>query len=416
MPHAVIIGAGVIGMCAARELRQRDWEVTILDAGQPGGGASHGNAGWIVPSLSDPIPSPGLIKTSLRWMLKSDSPLYIQPRFDFELFRWLVGFWRSCNARAFEAGLAATAELNRRTFPLYDALARDGISGEGQQKGLLNAYRSPEAMEKDLQHARRLEAFGQPAPIPLSGAELREREPAIGSAVTGGFLLPAERHVRPDRLCADLAAFLTSHGVEIHAGTLVTGIVHHDNTVTAVQTAATQLPADAVLIAAGAWTPLITKLVDVRLPIQAGKGYSLDFTPPPRPVGYPLYFHETRVAVTPFAGTVRLAGTMELSGRNLHIRPNRVAAIARNAVQSLADWPADVAPTTTWTGMRPLTPDGLPVIGRLPGFRNLLVASGHAMLGVTLAPATAEAITDLITTGQRPSVLAPFDPARFVRR
>jgi D-amino-acid dehydrogenase len=158
-------------------------------------------------------------------------------------------------------------------------------------------------------------------------------------------------------------------------------------------------------------------MAGARVPIEAGKGYSLDYAPPPRPIGTPLYLHEARVAVTPFVDSVRLAGTMELSGLNEIIRPGRVAAIARAAAACLRDWPADSSrATTVWTGMRPMTPDGLPVIGLLPGYGNLAIAGGHAMLGVTLAPATGEALAELLTTGQAPSVLAPFDPARFGRR
>jgi D-amino-acid dehydrogenase len=216
---------------------------------------------------------------------------------------------------------------------------------------------------------------------------------------------------------AALADDLTDQGVEIRSRTPVTGFGGRAPTLSGVETPEGAIPADAVLIAAGAWSGRLAKLAGRRLPIEAGKGYSLDYAPPPRPVSTPLSLHEARVAVTPFADSVRLAGTMELSGLNEIIRPERVAAIARAAAGCLRDWSADPArATTVWTGMRPLTPDGLPVIGLLPGYGNLAVASGHAMLGVTLAPATGEAIAELLTAGRAPDVLLPFDPARFGRR
>jgi D-amino-acid dehydrogenase len=418
MARAVIVGAGVIGLCAARELRKRGWEVTVLDGRRPGAGASHGNAGWVVPSLSGPVPAPGLIGTSLRWMLRPDSPLYVRPRPDPGFLRWLFAFWRHCTRRAFAEGLAATATLNRRTFALFDELEREGLEFEQRRDGLLHAYVSPAALEHDLRGLEPLRPLlGYAAPAILDGAALRAREPALSERISGGFLLESERHLRPDRLVAALVADLTARGVEIRSGTPVVGFVRHAGGVAGVETAGGVVPAEAVAIAAGAWSGRVAKLAGARVPIEAGKGYSLDYEPPPCSIGTPLYLHEARVAVTPFAGSVRLAGTMELSGLNETIRPGRVAAIARAAADCLRDWPADASrATTVWTGMRPMTPDGLPVIGLLPGYGNLAIAGGHAMLGVTLAPATGEALAELLTTGRAPAVLAPFDPARFARR
>jgi D-amino-acid dehydrogenase len=181
-----------------------------------------------------------------------------------------------------------------------------------------------------------------------------------------------------------------------------------------------RIPAGTVVVAAGAWTPRLLKSLRASVPIEAGKGYSIDLAPPPAllaPVRRPLYLHETRVAITPLEGMIRLAGTMEFSGLNHDVRRERVAAIARSAAWAIHGWP-ERTPTSgpgvrVWNGPRPMTPDGLPIIGRLPGYRNLVVASGHAMLGVTLAPATGEAVAELITTDRPPDVIAPFDPARF---
>jgi D-amino-acid dehydrogenase len=174
-----------------------------------------------------------------------------------------------------------------------------------------------------------------------------------------------------------------------------------------------RLEADAVLLCAGAWTPAVARLAGARVPIEAGKGYCLDYAPPPTGVGHAVYLHEARVAVTPLDGMVRLAGTMEFAGIDERVRPQRVAAIARAGATALHGWPADPGAARVGSGLRPMTPDGLPVIGRLKGFRNLAVASGHAMLGLTLAPATGESVAELLTTGRAPEVLRPFDPGRF---
>ncbi|MGH2533158.1 MAG: NAD(P)/FAD-dependent oxidoreductase [Thermomicrobiales bacterium] len=413
MQRVVIVGGGVIGLSAAFALERRGCQVTVIEARTPGHGASFVNAGWVTPSLAGPLPAPGLVRTSLRWMLHADSPLYIRPRIDPDLLRWLVAFWRRCNARAYQAGLEATAELNRRTMPLYDDLAAAGVAFEMHRAGLLLAACSPAALEADLAEIEPLRSFGIEVRGPLHGDELRELEPALGPAITGALWVASERHVRPDSLTQGLVRYLHGRGVVIHTGTTVTGFEASAGRVSAVLTDRERFAADAAVICAGAWTGKVARMAGVQLPFQGGKGYCLDFVPPPREVRHPIYLHEARVAVTPLHGMVRLAGTMEFSGLNETIRPARVAAIARQAARCLTGWPAEYRRATVGCGLRPMTPDGLPVIGLLPGYRNLAVASGHAMLGVTLAPATAEALADLMTTGQAPPVLKPFDAGRF---
>jgi D-amino-acid dehydrogenase len=346
-------------------------------------------------------------------MRRADSPLYIQPRLDPGLIRWLLAFWRHCNARDYAAGLAATAELNRRTFTLYDEMSAAGVRYEQHRTGILFAYVSPAALEHDLREMEPLRQFGMDVPAPRWCDDVRELEPALGEAIAGGFWFQQERQVRPDSLTAGLVEYLTAHGVEIRSRTRATGFDRDGDRVTNVRLERGRLETDAVLIAAGAWTPAVVRLAGGRVPIQPGKGYCLDYAPSPVPVRRALYLHEARVAVTPLAGMTRLAGTMEFSGINDRIRPERIAAIARAGATALRGWPADPAVARAGSGLRPMTPDGLPAIGLLKGYRNLAVAAGHAMLGVTLAPATGEAIAELLTTGRAPEAIRPFDPARF---
>jgi D-amino-acid dehydrogenase len=419
----VVVGGGIIGLCTAFALHRRGVAVTVLDAGPTEHAASHVNAGWLTPSLAAPVPAPGLIATSLRWMLRSDSPLYIQPRLDPAFLRWTIRFWHHCNARDFLAGTEAIAAFGTRSLALYDAMREAGVRYEEHRDGLLFAYRTTEALEHDYAALEPVRRFGfEVSPI-MSGDALRTLEPSLSEAVSGGYWLPQERSVRPDTLVRGLIDYLRERGVEVRRDAPVSGLETTDGTATAVITAAGErIPAATVVVAAGAWTPRLLKPLRVRVPIEAGKGYSIDFAPAPalpEPVRRPLYLHETRVAITPLNGMIRLAGTMELSGLNHNVRQERVAAIARSAGWAIRGWP-DQTPASgpgvqVWNGPRPMTPDGLPVIGRLPGYRNLIVASGHAMLGVTLAPATAEAVADLITTGRAPDAIAPFDPARFSR-
>jgi D-amino-acid dehydrogenase len=413
LPQVTIVGAGIIGLNLAFAFERRGWQVSLIEARSPGYGASSVNAGWIVPSHAGPVPAPGLVRTSMRWMLRSDSPLYIQPRLDREMTRWLISFWRNCTTAAYDAGLAANAELSRRTFALYDELAAAGVEFELHKAGVLFAFKSQEKLEHDLQRMEKLTTFGFGAPEPVYGDDLRELEPALADDITGGFLMREERHVRPDSLVAGLVRYLTGCGVEVRSGIEVTGFETAYDKITGVRTATESIPADAVVIAAGSWSGQVARLAGVRVPIQAGKGYCLDYAPSPVEVRHALHLHEARAAVTPLDGFTRVAGTMEFSGINEVIRPERVAAIARAASSFLKGWPSDPAVAKVGSGLRPMTPDGLPVIGLLPGFTNIAIASGHGMLGLTLAPATADALADFMSTGNRPEVLRPFDLGRF---
>jgi D-amino-acid dehydrogenase len=420
MQPVVVIGGGIIGLSTAFALNRRGCPVTVIDAGPREHAASHVNAGWVTPSLAEPVPSPGLIATSLRWMLHSDSPLYIRPRLDPVFLRWTLRFWRHCNTRDYLAGTEATAAFGARSLALYDAMRAAGVQYEEHRDGLLFVYRTTAALERDYAALEPIRRFGFDISAPMDGAELRALEPSLSATVAGGYWLPQERSVRPDSLVRGLVDYLQERGIEVRQNTPVTGIETSGRKATAVFAGGQRIPAQAIVVAAGAWTPRLLKPLRVNVPIEAGKGYSIDLTPAPplpHPVSRPLYLHETRVAITPLEGMVRLAGTMELSGLNHDVRQERVTAIAHSAGWAIDGWPRKTPMSgpgvRIWNGPRPMTPDGLPVIGWLPGYRNLIVASGHAMLGVTLAPATGEAVTDLIITGRAPDVIAPFDPARF---
>lgn len=413
MKRVVIVGGGVIGLSSAYALHKRGAEVTVVESHPGSHGASVVNAGWICPSLSEPVPSPGLVGTSIKWMRHSDSPLYIKPTLNLDFLRWLIGFWRACNSRQFLASTEAMAALNKRTFALVDDMAASGVRFEMHQDGILFVFSSALKLEHELKALEPLARYGIVLSKPYWGKEVRELEPALSDSINGGFWYEGERSVRPDTLTTGLSDWLSERGVDITTNAHVTGFDVVNGQVNAVRTTAGRFEADAVLLAAGARSGELAKGIGVRLPIQGGKGYCLDYAPPPVPVSRPIDFAESRFACTPMNGMVRLAGTMELSGINDKVRPERVAAIARGASRGLRDWPADPSRAKIGNGLRPMTPDGLPAIGWLKGYRNFAVATGHAMLGLTLAASTGDAIADLITTGRTPDILRPFDPARF---
>ena len=412
MSRTVIIGAGVIGLLCAYELRRRGAEVVVLDRGEPGAGCSAGNAGWIVPSLSGPVPAPGVVGTSLRWMLRPDSPLYIRPASVPLLAPWLLDFWRHCNPTDYHAGLAATAALNRPTMALYDALAAAGVEFEMHADGILYVCLEPATVEHVREELAAVRDHGYAEPAVLGPDEIREFEPGLTGPVQTALWVREERHVRPETLTAGLARWLAANGVEVRSGVEVVGLGRRGREIAGVETRDGTLAADQVLIAAGAWSGALASMAGVCLPMQAGKGYHVTVAGPDLRLHHPMYLMESRIAVSPFEGALRMSGTMELSGINLRLDPRRVAAIRHGADRYLPGWQRG-ASESSWVGMRPLTPDGLPVIGRAPGYENLFLATGHAMLGVTLGPATAAAIAGLMCDGRADVDLAPFDPARF---
>ncbi|MBI4420302.1 MAG: FAD-dependent oxidoreductase [Gemmatimonadetes bacterium] len=412
MSRVIIIGGGVIGLSCAYYLARRGERVTILEQGEPGGACSAGNLGWIVPSLSEPLPAPGLTWTSLKWMLRRDSPLYVDPRFALSFPSWLWTFWRHCNLRDYRRGLEAVAGLNRRTFEVYQALRSDGVRFEMHRDGLLFVFLSPATLEHGWADFEAVAALGLSAPRRLDRAAVLALEPRLGPDVAGGVLVAEEGHVRPETLNAGLLRRVSELGGEVRSGVEVLRVSRRAGRVTALETSVGAFAGDAFVLAAGAWSRAIGRRFGLALPVAPGKGYSVTITQPAAPPKLPLYLYEKRVGITPFDGAVRLGGTMELAGMDTRVLPERIAAIRRAASRYLPGSEEGVT-KTEWAGLRPLTPDGLPLIGRAPGWDNLYVATGHAMLGVTLAPVTGLAIAELVTTGISSADLAPFAPGRF---
>lgn len=412
MKRTIVVGAGVIGLAAAYSLQKRGREVIVVDQGQPGEGASKGNAGWITPSISAPLPAPGLTWTSMKWMLNPDSPLYISPAAVPHLARWLWRFWRYCNQTDFLKGLHAVASLNRGTLAAFDRLEKDGVPFDLYRQGLVFAFTDQAYMEKVLQEFDYYRDYGYAVPEPLGAAQIQTLEPAVSGWVTSGFHVKEELHVRPETLSAGYVKALAAAGVEIRTGVTVQGAVRSGDQARGIETTAGVIEGDEILVAAGACTGQVVEHFGVRLPVQAGKGYSITIESGGPVLQRPLYLGGARVGCSPFGRGVRFAGTMELSGINTGLDRRRILGIRKGIARYLTT-PVGATEGTEWVGMRPLTPDGLPILGRVPGYRNLFVASGHAMLGVTLAPVTGEVMADLMAGTGSAVDLKPFDPGRF---
>ena len=417
-----VIGGGIIGLCVAHFLERRGAEVVLLERGRVGGGCSEGNGGWVCPSISRPLPAPGLTLTSLRWMLRSDSPLYIKPSAMPRLMGWLWAFRRHCNAESYRAGVAALAALNAATDRLYRGLADEGVRFERAESGTILAYDNESELRQTAALLARLgeERVG---PVDVLDREaLAEAEPDLGGGLIG-LRVRGDTHVRPETLCAGLTASLQARGVRILAGVEVAGFASEGTRVRAALTTnfetgaadggnVERMDADVFVLAAGAETPALAAHLGQKLPVQAGKGYSITVRNADVRLSQPLHVTPARIGFTPFRGAVRTIGTMEFSGINLRLDRRRIAILERAARRYLPG-ALDGTERIDWVGMRPVTPDGLPAIGWLPGLPNVCVATGHQMLGVTLAPSTGHALAQLVLEGSSDIELAPFDPARF---
>lgn len=409
MSRVVVVGAGVVGLCTAWSLQRRGHEVVVLDSRTAPEAASWGNAGWVVPSLAAPVPGPGVPWFGVRSLATPGAPFRMRP--SVRLAPWLLAFTRNCSRPAHERGTLATLELGRNAHARFDELLASGVQFCLQDKGVRYVGRTQAAVQAELEMLAPAAAYGYVIPAePDDATTTRELEPALSRAVAASAYVKGDRHLDPGELVEGLESWLAERGVAVHRDQQVTGFVSRGDAVTSVRTSAGSQQADAVVIAAGARSAALCRQLGYRLPLQAGKGYSFLADLPVRP-RTPLYLLEAKVAVTELARGVRFAGVMELSGVDPRLRPHRVQAMAAHASPYLHDWP-DAVPQEQWAGLRPMTPDGLPVIGRVPFTDNVLVATGHAMLGVTLGPVTGEAVADLLD-GRSDPRLVPFSPDRF---
>jgi D-amino-acid dehydrogenase len=327
---------------------------------------------------------------------------------------WGLGFLRHCTRGRNDRGLAATAMLSRDAFRYYDEMIADGLQVELRRDGLLFVAHSEAVLDLEMAELGRLGGHGIDVDITrLSGDECRDRQPVIGPHVAGGVFVKTERHLDPRQLTAALAALVTSRGAAIRTGQPVSGFAVSGGRVTAV-VAGEQVPAGSVVIAAGALSVPVTRKLGVSLPMTAGKGYSVSVGTA-KPPSAPMYLAESRVGATPMDGRVRLAGTIEFSGLNSRRDPRRIASLLHAARCYLTGLDFDDV-AEEWAGMRPLCPDGLPVLDRVPGTQNAYLATGHSTLGITLAAVTGAHMAEFIRTGTAPLAARPFRFPSYFRR
>ena len=410
---AIVIGGGVAGLWTARALAERGVEVTVLERQGPGAGASSGNAGWVCPAQAGPLPAPGLVTYGARSLLDRDSALYFAPGQLPRMALWLASFARHCTRAAHRRGVLAMARLGYPSFELIEDLCRRAPEPPYVDRtGFIVASPDPAEVHAFLEEMAPLREAGHDVPAELlTESELAEREPELAGKVAAAYI-GDHWQIDPAPFVAALAQHVRGLGVRIVEGAEVSGFRGEPERIAAVRAGGAEYPAEAFVLAAGAWTPQLAAQLGVHLPIAAGKGYSLDVRGPGWMPRHSLMFVDRHLAVSPLGDRLRFAGLMEFSGRNLRIDQRRLGVLLGDAQRFFGGWESGAPP---WAGLRPVAPDGLPVVGRLPGIDNAYVAGAYQMLGMTVSPAAGDLLAEQIVTGRRPDALAPFDPGRFLR-
>ncbi len=411
--RVVIVGGGVIGIASAYFLNRAGFHVTIVEKSTIGGACSHGNCGLVCPSHVLPMAEPGAIRATLRSLLKPHRAFRIRPRLDPWIWRWLWKFSQRCNRQDMLQSAAAIQPLLSSSLELYKQLVCDeGLDCEWQKRGLLFVY----------QHARPLDAyapvnelltaqFQEPAGL-MDSRELCDFEPALKSGLAGGWYFEHNAHLRPDRLIASWRQLLKRRGVRIIEQQPLSGLEHTDGRATAAQLNGTNLAGDVFLVATRAWTPQLAEILGYRIPIEPGKGYSVTMPRPDNCPSVPMIFPEHRVAVTPLTQDLRLGSMMEFVGYDSSIHAARLRLLTDGAKNYLrCELPSEYS--ESWYGWCPMTYDSTPVIGPCPGFANVFLATGHNMLGLSMAPATGRLISEIIAGTPPHLATACYAATRF---
>ncbi len=408
----VVVGAGIVGVCAAWSLAGRGRRVLVLDAGEIGAGCSYGNAGLVCPSHSVPLAAPGVFWKGLKWMLDPESPFYIKPRLDRALFGWLLRFRAACAEKRMKRAIPVLRDLHRASVELFEAMVRgEAIECGWTRRGVLLLFRTGSGYEEGLEEATLLAEHGLPYRA-MSPYEVRSLAPQVRAGVAGGIHLLEDAHLDPSLFVRGAASAARKRGAEFRTGTEVLGFETTGRRIDVVRTTRGDFRAGEVVLASGSWAPGIARTLGLRLPIQPAKGYSITVRTPASCPPVPLLLAESKVAVTPMGPHLRFAGTLELAGLDFSINERRVAAI-RRAASLYMEGTEDLELVEIWRGLRPCTPDGLPILGRPPAVENLVIAAGHAMIGVSLGPVTGEIAARLVCGEASPVDLTLLRPERF---
>ena len=410
--EVIIIGGGIIGLCSAYYLLKEGHQVTVIDKGDITSGASFVNAGYITPSHFIPLAAPGMITQGIKWMCNSASPFYVIPRLDVDFIKWSLAFKKSATRKHVEKSIPVIKDINIFSRELYAELKESSdFDFHFERKGLLMCFQTEAGGEEEWETGERGIKEGLKVRC-LTEAEVKIIEPKVDYNIKGAVYYDSDAHMTPSEFMSKMLQYLKAKGVTIYTQEAVEDIVISDKKITSVKTSKRMLTTDEVIIAAGSWSSILTKKLGIKIPLQAGKGYRIDVVQETG-IEIPAILVEAKVAVTPMKGYTRFAGTMELGPINHIINPTRVKAIANaanNFYKGLKINQTEIAQAAC--GLRPCSPDGLPYIGRTNEYKNLTIATGHAMMGWSLGPATGKLISEIVSDKKPSFNIDPFHPNR----
>lgn len=409
----VIVGGGIIGLCSAYYLQKEGHQITVIDKSNMDGGASYVNAGYLTPSHIIPLAAPGMISKGLKYMFDSASPFYMKPRFDKEFLKWAWAFKKSSTSRNVAKAIPHIRDINIFSRELYDGLKLSGDLGgfHYERKGLLMLFQTDKEGDHENETAERAKQLGLESRI-LDVNGIAKMEPDIEVNAIGAVHYLCDGHTTPTHFMQKMMRYLREVGVQICSNEEVVDFSYSNEKITSVKTNKSEHLSDEVVFATGSWTSKMVRKLGISMLLQPGKGYRIDVSQPTG-IRMPALLLEAKMAVTPMKGFTRFAGTMEFSGINTKIRRERVEAIANGAKRFYKGLNIPTQDRQdAQCGLRPVSPDGLPYIGRPNNFGNVTMATGHAMMGWSLGPATGKLVTELIAE-RKPSLdLSPYHPNR----
>ncbi len=414
MSNVSIIGGGVIGLFSAYYLNRAGHKVSVFDQADVNSGCSFGNAGMIVPSHIIPLAAPGMLAKGIRWMFKSTSPFYVRPRLNGDLIKWGFEFYRHANHDHVVRSIPVLKSLSFYSKDLYRDFSRDVPFDFGfKEKGLLMLYRTTAMEEEEIEASHVANKAGVEAHV-LSLSDIQKLEPDVRVSARGGVYYPGDGQIVPQQLMTELKKYLEEKGVIFHLNTEVDDFVVEHGLIQSMKSGRNEFDIENLVLASGSWSGQVAAKLGLSLPMQAGKGYSFTLPNVAKNTRIPTIFLEDRVAVTPMGSTLRFGGTMEITGVNSDINMNRVRGIVDAIPKYYPDMSVGMPEQEdVWFGLRPCSPDGLPYVGRTKRIKNLVVATGHSMLGISLAPGTGKLVSEIID-GTTPSIaLDLFDPDRY---
>jgi D-amino-acid dehydrogenase len=394
--ETLVIGGGAIGICCAYYLNALGKNVTVVEKDEICSGSSYGNAGLIVPSYSMPLAAPGVISQGLKWMFNPESPFYIKPRFNLEFISWLWKFRGACNDNNVRKAMPVLSGLLSAGLDLFDDLAAlEGLNFGLEKNGILEIFNTDKGFEKGVEDTRRLQEYGVEHKI-LDNDKFMKYTQGMQTTAVGGIFFPGDAHLVPDQFVRQLAKHIENKGVQLLTSTEVLGFETSGRRVTTVKTTRGDIFVEEVVLAGGSWTSEMAHELNIEVLMAPAKGYSLTYKRPSGIPSIPLAMAEAKVVLTPTSDWLRVAGTLELSGFDMSINKRRLHAILEAVSTYFPDFNTDTLELIEiWRGLRPCSPDGLPYIGRPRHYDNLIISTGHGMLGISLAPITGKIVAQL---------------------